>query len=208
MKILIKKISKLDLNFTFKLRNNALIRKKFFSSNITSIKEHRKWFEKNINDKGNLFLIIKKDKSKIGFIRYEKKEFYYDISISIIPRYQSINIGSRALKSSEEILKKGMIISRIKKNNRNSIKFFLKNDYSILKKNKHLILYKVLDQKNINNNNKLIDKIELIRKKNNVNWMNILRIAYQSSPHKTKVVFKNIFKDDKSINNISKKLFS
>ena len=54
----------------------------------------------------------------------------------------------------------------------------------------------------------MINQIQEIRKKNNVNWMDILRIAFESSPHKTKKVFKNIFKDDKSINAISKKLFS
>ena len=54
----------------------------------------------------------------------------------------------------------------------------------------------------------LINRIEKIRSKNNKNWMDILRIAFESSPERTKGVFRNIFKDDKSINALSKKLFS
>ena len=32
---------------------------------------------------------------------------------------------------------------------------------------------------------KIIKQIENIRKKNNVNWMNLLRLAFKSSPKKT-----------------------
>jgi hypothetical protein len=141
-------------------------------------------------------------------IRYEKKEFYYKISISILPKYQSLNIGSEALSKSEKILKKAIIISIVKKNNVKSLNFFLKNGYSILSKNKINTLYKVLDNKQLMKNNDIINQIQEIRKKNNVNWMDILRIAFESSPNRTKRVFQNIFKDDKSINALSRKLFS
>jgi hypothetical protein len=208
MKIFIKKVLKSDLNFTFLLRNNKSIRKKFFNTNIISINEHKVWFLKKIKNKKDLFLVIIKDKNKIGTIRYDKKEFYYEISISLLPKYQSKNIGSEALKASEKILKKGMILSNIKKNNPMSLKFFINNGYSVLSKDKKIILYKVLNNQELAKNNKLIDQIQQIRKKNNVNWMDILRIAFESSPDKTKKVFKNIFIDDKSINAISKKLFS
>ena len=208
MKIFIKKVLKSDLNFTFLLRNNKLIRKNFFTSNIISINEHKDWFLKKIKNKKDLFLIIMKDQHKIGTIRYDKKEFYYEISISILPKYQSQNVGSEALKASENIVKKGMILSNIKKSNTKSLKFFIKNGYSVLSKDKKIILYKVLNNQQLVRNTKLIDKIQQIRKKNNVNWMDILRIAFESSPDKTKKVFENIFADDKSINNISKKLFS
>ena len=208
MKILIKKVSKSDLNFTYLLRNNKSIRKNFFNSNIISKPDHKRWFLKTIRNKKNLFLIILKNKSKLGCIRYEKKEFYYKISISILPKYQSLNIGSEALSKSETILKKAIVISSVKKNNVKSLNFFLKNGYSTLSKNKINTLYKVLDNKQLLKNNKIINQIQEIRKKNNVNWMDILRIAFESSPNRTKGVFKNIFKDDKSINALSRKLFS
>ena len=52
-----------------------------------------------------------------------------------------------------------------------------------------------------------IDKIENVRRGNNINWMNILRVAFQHSPQESSSIFKNIFKDDKKINKLSKKLF-
>jgi hypothetical protein len=208
MKILIKKISRSDLNFTFLLRNNKSVRKKFFNSKIISLKEHKEWFLKKIKNTKDLFFVIKSKKTEVGTIRFDKHEFYYNISISILPKYQSLNLGSIALKNSENILKKGMLISKIKKNNKKSLNFFLKNGYSLLPNDKSYTLYKILNNDEVEKNNKLINQIQQIRKKNNVNWMDILRIAFESSPEKTKKVFKNIFTDDKNINKISKKLFS
>jgi len=53
---------------------------------------------------------------------------------------------------------------------------------------------------------KIISKIENIRKKNNVNWMNILRIAFKHSPITTANVMSKIYADDKKIGNLVKKL--
>ena len=53
---------------------------------------------------------------------------------------------------------------------------------------------------------KLIDKIEKIRGKNNVNWMNILRLSFKNSPRETAKILSIIYKDDKRISKIAKKL--
>ena len=56
--------------------------------------------------------------------------------------------------------------------------------------------------KNKNKDKKIIDQIEAQRKKNNINWMNILRIAMKNSPVKTKKVLENINKNDKKISKL------
>ena len=208
MNILTKKITKSDLSFTFLLRNNKSIRKESFNSDIITYEKHKEWFFKKLNNKKDLSLIILDNKTKVGVIRYEQGEFYYEISISILPKYQLLNIGSDALISSEKYLKKAMIISKIKKNNSKSLNFFKKNGYMSISENKKHTLYKVINQLENKRNKYLIDQIQKIRKKNNVNWMDILRIAFESSPNKTRNVFKNIFIADKDVNIISKKLFS
>ena len=43
-------------------------------------------------------------------------------------------------------------------------------------------------------------------KKNNVNWMDILRIAFTHAPEETREVFKRITNDDNLINELSKQL--
>lgn len=53
---------------------------------------------------------------------------------------------------------------------------------------------------------KVIKKIEKVRKKNNVNWMNILKIAFKYAPLEASKVMKKINTDDKEISNLFKKL--
>jgi hypothetical protein len=62
----------------------------------------------------------------------------------------------------------------------------------------------------LNNNNmtdlEIIDEIQKVRGKNNVNWMDILRIAFVHAPEETREVFKRITNDDNLINKLSKQL--
>ena len=53
---------------------------------------------------------------------------------------------------------------------------------------------------------RIISQIENIRKKNNVNWMNILRIAFKNNPKATTMVMSKIYSDDKRIGALVKKL--
>ncbi len=53
---------------------------------------------------------------------------------------------------------------------------------------------------------KIIDQIEEIRGKNNVNWMNILRLSFEKSPKQTAKILSKIYVDDKRIGNLAKKL--
>ncbi len=52
----------------------------------------------------------------------------------------------------------------------------------------------------------IISKIEKIRSKNNVNWMNILRLAFKLDPVSAKKIMKKINYDDKRISNLLSKL--
>lgn len=52
----------------------------------------------------------------------------------------------------------------------------------------------------------IIKKIEKIRGKNNSNWMNILRIAFEASPKESSRVLSRIYVDDKKIGMLAKKL--
>ena len=53
---------------------------------------------------------------------------------------------------------------------------------------------------------RIIDQIEKIRSKNNVNWMNILRLAFKLDPKGTSKIMKKINYDDKKISNLLNKL--
>ena len=53
---------------------------------------------------------------------------------------------------------------------------------------------------------KSINKIQLLRKKNNLNWMNILRLAFKLDPKKASKIMKRINHDDKKISHLLNKL--
>ena len=55
-------------------------------------------------------------------------------------------------------------------------------------------------------NLEIINKIQKIRSKNNVNWMNILRLAFKHDPHNASKIMSKINTDDKKINDLVKKL--
>ena len=52
---------------------------------------------------------------------------------------------------------------------------------------------------------KIIKSIENTRGKNNKNWMDVLRLAFESSPVKASKILSSIYKEDKKISNLAKK---
>jgi hypothetical protein len=57
-----------------------------------------------------------------------------------------------------------------------------------------------------NNYLTIISKIEKIRSKNNVNWMDVLRLAFKLDPKKASKIMKKINYDDKKISKLLGKL--
>ena len=53
---------------------------------------------------------------------------------------------------------------------------------------------------------KIINKIQKIRSKNNVNWMNILKLAFKLDPKRASKIMKKINYDDKKISSLLSKL--
>jgi len=58
----------------------------------------------------------------------------------------------------------------------------------------------------IENKLKLIDAIEEVRNKNNVNWMDLLRLAFKSAPDEAKKLVQKINTEDNQISDLFKKL--
>lgn len=53
---------------------------------------------------------------------------------------------------------------------------------------------------------KFINQIEKTRKKNNKNWMDLLRLSFKSNPPEAKIILKEIFSEDKKINKLVKEM--
>ena len=56
------------------------------------------------------------------------------------------------------------------------------------------------------NYKKIINKIQKVRSKNNVNWMDILKLAFKLDPKNASKIMRKINYDDKKISSLIKKL--
>ena len=52
----------------------------------------------------------------------------------------------------------------------------------------------------------IINKIQKIRSKNNLNWMNILKLAFKNNPKEAAKIMSNVNHDDKKISRLVKQL--
>jgi len=52
----------------------------------------------------------------------------------------------------------------------------------------------------------IIDEIEKVRSRNNINWMDILRLAFKHAPQDSKALMKKINRSDDEISKLLKKL--
>ena len=59
-----------------------------------------------------------------------------------------------------------------------------------------------IEKDKINHYLKIIDEIEKVRSKNNVNWMDVLRVALKHAPDETIKLMKNINRKDRKISNL------
>jgi hypothetical protein len=209
MLIKIKIATKKDRLFLLNIRNQIDSRKFSFNKNIISVKDHNKWFKENFFKKNFHFYIIIYRRIKIGYVRIEKKtNNRFFVSISIMCKWQNLGLSKIALRYSELMLIKTIklinLFAKISKNNKKSISLFKSLNYQKIESNKNFIIMKKKISK-INYLN-LINKIENIRKKNNSNWMDILKIAFEFAPEKTSKTMFQIHKQDSRISNLTKKL--
>ena len=204
--IKIKKTIKEDVELFYKLRNHKSNRKFFFNSKNIKYDDHLKWFKVNFDK--NYYFTCLNDKKKIGYIRGDKLNETIHISIVIDKKQRKKSIATKCFNLFEKKIKTNSIfLAKVTKKNIASVKFFEKNKFSLLKKDRHFLTFYKIHHKDYNKYLNVISKIENIRRGNNINWMNILRVAFTNSPGEASKIFKKIYTDDKSISYLSKKLF-
>jgi len=204
--IIIKKTVKEDSKLFYQLRNDKLNRRFFFNSKKIEFDEHKKWFENNYSK--NYYFTCFYNKKKIGYIRGDSLNDTISISITIDKKFRKKNIATKCFELFEKKIKVNSILfAKVLNKNTNSSQFFEKNKFSLLKKDRNILTYYKIHHKDYEKYLSAIGKIENIRKGNNINWMNILRVAFTNSPVEASKIFKKIYSDDKTISYLSKKLF-
>ena len=200
----ITKAKSKDSSFFYLIRNSKDIRKNSIHNNRIKLKDHNVWFTTKLKKKNYFFYILQKGRLKIGYIRLKKYKNYVNVSIAIKKQYRGKNYSSIFLDKVHDKFAKQIFVAEVIKKNLTSFYFFKKKGYSISK-----ITKKSYFMKKLNNHKKylkIIDQISNVRKKNNNNWMDILKIAFKNSPEESSKIMKKIFDQDTKISNLSKKL--
>ena len=137
--IKIRKAEKKDKKLIYKWFNlKESINYKIKTKRKISLREHDIWFNKITKKKYNKLLIIEENRKNIGQIRLEFiKKNTFTIDIFILKDFRKKGVAKEALRITEQLLKKNSkIISIVKKNNINSLSFFMSNDYKVIKNSK------------------------------------------------------------------------
>tara|TARA_B100000767_G_C19616641_1_gene472220 strand:- start:365 stop:799 length:435 start_codon:yes stop_codon:yes gene_type:complete len=132
--LLIQKYNYEDSRFIFDLRNKLYVRKASINKEKIDYPVHKIWMINFLKDKKNKLLIIISKRKKIGFIRLEKKNFFFYLSWAMLRKYHKKGIFSKSLKAATNEYKlkyKAVII----KENISSIKSALKAGFIKTKKN-------------------------------------------------------------------------
>ena len=138
-KIKLRLINNKDLRFTYRLYNNNVLDKKFFSKKPVTFEEHKNWFKEKLKEK---FFFICLEKKKIGYVRFEKiKKKNLSVSIAVDKKYLRKGYGKLMLLKSlnKKRITKYNIYAFVKKNNSISKKFFLNSGFKFVKNNRYMI---------------------------------------------------------------------
>ena len=95
--------------------------------------DHSKWFSERMNDPNtSIWIIENKNKIPIGQIRFQKKiDNYFDVDIYLTKHERKKGVASKALNLAINKVNFYSFRAIIKKSNRRSYNFFLKNGFSL-----------------------------------------------------------------------------
>lgn len=130
IKLIVKKAEISDIKDLFEWRNHSIARKNSFNTRKISWNEHKKWFNKKINDKNStIYIVCDKENVKIGVTRFDEVENVIKINIMLNPEFIGKGFGEKIIKAGakkflQETNVTKPIIAEIKYDNIASIKSF------------------------------------------------------------------------------------
>ncbi|SFR58533.1 GNAT family N-acetyltransferase [Anaeromicropila populeti] len=102
----LRKAQESDLMTLFQWVNDKECRKNFFHSEIISLEEHTKWFQKKLADNESSIYILCEKEVPVGQIRLDITKNQADISYSIASEFRGKGYGKLILLLVEEEVKK------------------------------------------------------------------------------------------------------
>ena len=212
--LIVSKATENDSVDIWKWRNDMRTRQLSIKTELVSWENHCDWYKNSQKNKQlHLYVGTINTTSKVGVCRFDidKTKNSAEVSINLNPDFRNKKISSLFLKKTIDVFIKNQNINltaTIKKENTYSIKCFSSCNFTFDYEDETCNFYK-LEKNQINDIQsklKLIDEIEKIRTANNVNWMDLLRVAFTKAPEETKLLIRKINKDDNKISALFAKL--
>ena len=148
-KIFFRHAQKKDTKLLFKWANDYSVRKISLKVNKISILEHKKWFDKRLNNHRCKILIFYTKQNYIGQVRLDKMKKRNLITYSVDKKYRGKGYGKEILKRTLNLIKRqinsGEVFAKVVKNNIASIKIFEALSFECYYRNKFYYYKKKLN---------------------------------------------------------------
>lgn len=178
-------------------------------SSVEIIEEsHKYWLKHTLESDIRKLFIYEADKP-VGTIRLDIVDWETKIlSWTVAPEARGAGVGTAMLKSFLEKYPDSYF-AEILPENKASMAIAKKVGFKVIKP-EEIPFWKatktILTHYSKVTDSQIIDAIQQVRGKNNVNWMDILRIAFKHAPEETREVFKRITDSDDEIGKLSRQL--
>ena len=198
-----------DANDLLEWRNDPLTRENSNDQNVVKFESHLNWL-KNVLKKPNdhIFIAETLQEESVGTARVNWNGKHFELSWTVSPKFREKGIGKQI--ASIVVNQFFPSMAEVKINNISCRKILENVGLHLVEEKGDFAYYKMeypkkyrLDYKE---KLKIIDEIEQTRTKNNVNWMDLLRLAFTEAPDKAVKIFRKINSDDNKISELFKKL--
>jgi spore coat polysaccharide biosynthesis protein SpsF len=130
----IKQAKLIDAKFIYHVVNISRKYGHFTKTKPLNYKAHIVWFKKKLDLNKDRIYLAYHDKKKLGYIRFDFiSKGLFEISLALLPKYFGKNFGTKMLSYSvakfKEKFKLIKIVAKVKKHNKRSQKFFIKNGF-------------------------------------------------------------------------------
>lgn len=203
-KIRVRDAEAQDSTELWQWRNDEATRQNSINTDIVEFADHCDWYKQTLaNPNRKIIIGVNHDNQNVGMVRFDLNEIHSVAVVSIIinPKYRGMGICKHLLNEAlYEIQKEHTLVfhAEIRHENTASISCFVRCGFSHEDTTKTSYIYK--------NRLGIIDAIEQIRAANNVNWMDLLRLAFKSAPNDAIKIVRRINTDDSQISNLLKQL--
>jgi len=197
-----------DWDILFKWRNDPETLANSVNSTPIVEHNHKEWLKHTLELNTRKIYIYEHG---VGTVRTDKveKDDSMILSWTIAPEFRGQGFGQRMLRDFTKQFA-GKYYAEILPHNKASLRVAEKAGFKVIdqtpksyvKAPSTILMYLETSL----TDGDIIDAIQQVRNKNNVNWMGILRIAFEYAPEETREVFKRITDSDDEIGRLSKQL--